>query len=135
MSRKKALKLEDILKHPKVQKITNDINAELLERRQYSPPPCTALSQKYTLLIDANQYKFTVDKEAQKQLPDIIDNKVQKIEGVKTVDASFAKEYGKSAAMSVLSFPADPHPAGIMSSPACMMRLKKPTAIPGYMDF
>ncbi len=74
MSSKKAPKLKDILKHPKVQEITDNTNAELLERRQYSPPRCSALDKKYTLLIDADQYKFTVDKEAQKQLPHIIYN-------------------------------------------------------------
>ena len=35
MSSKKAPKLENILKHPKVLEITDDMNAELLERRQY----------------------------------------------------------------------------------------------------
>ena len=69
MSPKKALKLADILKHPKVLKTTDDISAELLERRRYSPPACSAFSQKYTLLKETNRFEFSVHKEAEKQLP------------------------------------------------------------------
>jgi pyrophosphate--fructose-6-phosphate 1-phosphotransferase len=111
MSSKKASKLEDILKHPKVQEITDDTNAELLERRQYAPSPCSALSKKYTLLIDADQYKFTVDKEAQKQLPHIIDNKVQKIVGLKTADETFVQEYCKRRNIGIV-FSGGPAPGG-----------------------
>ncbi len=111
MSRKKAPKLDAILKHPKVQEITEDTNAELLERRGYLPPPCSALSKKYTLLIEADQYKFTVDKEAQKQLPHIIDNKVQKIVGLKTADETFVQEYCKRRNIGIV-FSGGPAPGG-----------------------
>ena len=111
MSSKKAPKLKDILKHPKVQEITDNTNAELLERRQYSPPRCSALAKKYTLLIDADQYKFTVDKAAQKQLPHIIGNKVQKIVGLKTADESFVQEYCKTRNVGIV-FSGGPAPGG-----------------------
>ncbi|MGD2187615.1 MAG: 6-phosphofructokinase [Desulfobacterales bacterium] len=111
MSRKKALELKDILDHPKVQQITDDVNAELLARRRYSPPLCTAFSKKFTLLKETDRFKFSVDKEAQKQLPHIIDNKVQKIEGVQTVDASFASNYGKKRNIGIV-FSGGPAPGG-----------------------
>ena len=79
MSPTKALKPEEILKHPKVLKTTDNISAELLERRRYSPLACKAFSHKYTRLKEADQFKFRMHKEAEKQLPHIIDNKVQKI--------------------------------------------------------
>ena len=98
MPGKKSFKMQikDVLKHPVVLKVTDDVNPELLERRQYAPPVCKAFSRKFTILKETDQFKFTVDKAAQKQLPNIIDNRVQKIEGLKTADASFAKAYGSS---------------------------------------
>jgi pyrophosphate--fructose-6-phosphate 1-phosphotransferase len=111
MSQKKALKLEDILKHPKVRKITDDVNAELLERRRYSPPTCTVFSKKFTLLKETDQFRFTVHKEAEKQLPHIIDNKVQKIVGLNTADEAFAQEYCKSRNIGIV-FSGGPAPSG-----------------------
>jgi pyrophosphate--fructose-6-phosphate 1-phosphotransferase len=91
--------------------VTDNINAELLERRQYSPPVCKAFSQKFTILKETDQFQFTVDKEAQKQLPNIINNNVQKIEGLKTADASFAKAYGKKRNIGIV-FSGGPAPGG-----------------------
>ncbi len=111
MSAKQPLKIKDLLSHPAVQKVTDNVNAELLERRQYSPPVCKAFSQKFTRLQQTDAFKFTVDKEAQKQLPDIIDNKVQKIEGLKTADASFVREYAKKRNIGIV-FSGGPAPGG-----------------------
>ena len=111
MSRKKALQLEDILKHPKVLKTTDDISAELLERRRYSPPACKAFSKKYTLLKETDQFKFTVHKEAEKQLPHIIDNKVQKIVGLKTAAETFTRKYCKRRNIGIV-FSGGPAPGG-----------------------
>jgi pyrophosphate--fructose-6-phosphate 1-phosphotransferase len=111
MSQKKPLKLEDILKHPQAQKITDDVNAVLLERRRYSPPICTVFSKTFTLLKETDQFKFTVHKEAEKQLPHIINNQVQKIVGLKTADEAFAQEYCKSRNIGVV-FSGGPAPGG-----------------------
>ena len=90
MPGKKPIKkqMKDLAQHPVVLRVTDDTNPELLERRQYSPPFCKAFSQKFTILKETDQFKFTVDKEAQKQLPNIIENSVQKIEGLKTADVA-----------------------------------------------
>ena len=111
MSPKKALKLADILKHPKVLKTTDDISAELLERRRYSPPACTAFSKKYTLLKETNRFKFTVHKEAEKQLPHIIGNKVQKIVGLKTAAETFDQKYYRRRNIGIV-FSGGPAPGG-----------------------
>jgi len=111
MPQKKALELKDVLKHPAVQRVTNDVNAELLERRQYQPPVCKAFSQKFTTLKLTDAFKFTVDKEAQKQLPNIIDNKVEIVQGLKTADAAFARTYGKRRNIGIV-FSGGPAPGG-----------------------
>ena len=107
----KSIKTNDLLKHPKVSKVTDNVNPELLERRQYSPPVCNAFSQKFTRLQQADEFTFTVDKEAQKQLPDIIDNRVQKIQGCNTADASFAKTYKRKRNIGIV-FSGGPAPGG-----------------------
>jgi pyrophosphate--fructose-6-phosphate 1-phosphotransferase len=113
MSGEKTIKMEikDLSQHPVVLRVTDDINPELLERRRYSPPVCSAFSQKYTILKETDQFEFTVDKEAQKQLSNIIDIRVQKIEGLKTADAFFAKAYGKKRNIGIV-FSGGPAPGG-----------------------
>jgi pyrophosphate--fructose-6-phosphate 1-phosphotransferase len=113
MPGKKTAKMEinDVLKHPVVRKVTDDTNPELLERRQYSPPVCNVFSREFTILKETDRFKFSVDKEAQKQLPSIIDNKVQKIEGLKKADASFAEAYGKKRNIGIV-FSGGPAPGG-----------------------
>ncbi len=111
MPGKKALKLEDILKHPKVQKVTDDVNPELLERRQYKPSLCKAFARQFTILKETDQFKFKIDKEAQKQLPNIIGNRVQKVAGVKTAKAAFAERYQKKRNIGIV-FSGGPAPGG-----------------------
>ena len=103
--------MKNVLQHPVVRRVTDDTNPELVERRQYSPPVCSAFSQKFTILKETDQFNFTVDKEARKQLPNIINNTVQKIEGLKTVDASVAEAYGKKRNIGIV-FSGGPAPGG-----------------------
>ena len=105
------IKLKDMLRHSVVQRVTDDINAELLERRNYQPPVCKAFTQRYTLLKNTDQFTFTVDKEAQKKLPSIIVNKVQKIQGLKTADEALAETYGKKRNIGIV-FSGGPAPGG-----------------------
>lgn len=100
-----------MLRHSVVQRVTDDINAELLERRNYQPPVCKAFTHRYTLLKNTDQFTFTVDKEAQKKLPSIIVNKVQKIQGLKTADEALAETYGKKRNIGIV-FSGGPAPGG-----------------------
>ncbi len=111
MPGKKSLKINNLLKHPSVLKATDNLNAEVLERRQYCPPVCNAFLQKFTRLLQTDDFKFTVDKEAQKQLPDIIGNQVQKVQGLKTANASFVREYAKKRNIGIV-FSGGPAPGG-----------------------
>jgi len=105
------IKLKDMLRHSVVQRVTDDINPELLERRNYQPPVCKAFSQRYTVLKNTDQFTFTVDKEAQKKLPSIIVNKVQMIQGLKTADEALAETYGKKRNIGIV-FSGGPAPGG-----------------------
>jgi len=107
----KTLNLEDILNHPQVQKVTDDVNAELLERRKYLPPPCEVFSHPYTVLEETDRYRFELDREAEKQLPDIIGNRVQLIKGRDSVDDAVARQIGKKRNIGIV-FSGGPAPGG-----------------------
>lgn len=107
----KAINLEKILNHPQVKKVTDDVNAEMLDRRKYLPPQCDVFSNSYTVLEETDQYRFELDQEAAKQLPDIIDNRVQLIKGQDSVDDDVARQYGKALHIGIV-FSGGPAPGG-----------------------
>ena len=107
----KAVNLEKILNHPQVKKVTDDVNAEMLERRKYASPKCDAFSSRYTVLQETDHYRFELDKEAERQLPDIINNKVQLVKGQESVDEAVARQYGKARNIGIV-FSGGPAPGG-----------------------
>ena len=111
MPEKKSIQIKDLLKHPQVLKVTDNVNAELLERRQYSPPVCQALTKKFSRLQQADGFQFSVDPEAQKQLPDIIGNTVQKIQGLDKADTKLTETYQKRRNIGIV-FSGGPAPGG-----------------------
>jgi len=74
-----GIELDYLLNHPIASSITSDLNSETLARRSFLPKKIRIFTKKYSLLKDQSQYRFTNDKEAEKVLPDIINNKVQKV--------------------------------------------------------
>ncbi len=111
MPQDKAINLEKILNHPQVKKVTDDVNVELLERRQYSPPQCAVFSHPYTVLQETDRFRFELDREAEKQLPDMISNRVQLIEGKDSVDDTVDRQYGKTRNIGIV-FSGGPAPGG-----------------------
>ena len=134
MPGKEAISLEEILNHPTVKKATDDINAESLERRSYSPPQCEVFSHPYTILQETDRYRFELDRQAEKLLPDIIANKVQLIEGKDSVDDEVARQYGKKRNIGIV-FSGGPAPGGHNVIAGCMTPPKKPIRIQEFTDF
>lgn len=108
---KDFMDIENFLKNPEVQSVTGNINQELIERRKYVPSVCKALSHKYTVLEDNPCFKFSINKEAGKQLPYIINNKVQNIIGVDSPDESLRQKYCKQRNIGIV-FSGGPAPGG-----------------------
>ena len=106
-----GVSLKKILDHPQVKKATDDVSAELLERRQYSPPQCTVFAHPYTVLQETDRYRFELDPEAKKQLPNIIGNKVQLVLGKDAVDEDVARQYSKKRNIGIV-FSGGPAPGG-----------------------
>ena len=111
MSDNNTVTLEKLLKHPQVEKVTGDVNAELLERRQYLPPRCEVFSHRYTVLQETDRFRFELDREARKQLPDIIDNRVQLIRGRDSLADELAGNYDKNRNIGIV-FSGGPAPGG-----------------------
>ena len=111
MPQNKVLNLEEILNHPQVKKVTDDVNAEMHERRKYQPPQCAVFSNSFTVLEETDQYRFELDREAVKQLPDIIHNRVQLIKGRDAVEDAVARQYGKARNIGIV-FSGGPSPGG-----------------------
>ena len=111
MPGKEKINLEAILNHPQVKRATDDINPESLERREYRPPQCEVFSKAYTVLRATDDYRFELDKEAKKQLPNIIGHMVQLIEGQDSVDDATAGQYSKKRNIGIV-FSGGPAPGG-----------------------
>ncbi|CCK80374.1 6-phosphofructokinase [Desulfobacula toluolica] len=71
--------LEFLLNHPKTGRVTSDVNTETIERRSFSPKKIKIFSSKYSIIEDCHEYQFKHDPEAEKLLPDIIKNNVQRL--------------------------------------------------------
>ena len=111
MPGKEITNLEEILNHPQVRKATDDSNPELRDRREYRPPQCAVFSKPYTVLRETDAYRFELDKEAVKQLPNIIGNRVQLIEGQDSPEGDTAEQYGKKRNIGIV-FSGGPAPGG-----------------------
>jgi len=111
MSKKESIPLEDLLEHPEVQKITSNINQALVERREYTPPICKVFTYPYTALQDNSKFRFAIDNESKKQLPNIIDNKVQSITGADELEKSLKEKYCKKRNIGIV-FSGGPAPGG-----------------------
>ncbi len=111
MKDKDLISIEDLLKNPEVKKAADNINQELIERRENISPKCDVFTSPYTVLKDNDDFKFSIDREARKQLPDIIDDKVQSIVGLDSPEESFKERYCKKYTIGVV-FSGGPAPGG-----------------------
>jgi pyrophosphate--fructose-6-phosphate 1-phosphotransferase len=111
MSDKETISIEDLIKKPEAQKVISNINQELVERRAYAPEKCEVFSSPYTASREDSHYRFSVDKEARKALPRIIDNKVQIVVGLESPEESFKERYCKKRNIGIV-FSGGPAPGG-----------------------
>ncbi|MBF0411719.1 MAG: 6-phosphofructokinase [Desulfamplus sp.] len=79
MTSSDMISIETLLNNPNIETAIADINSETLDRRAFVPQICKVFSNSFISLEDQPQYRFTINREAQKQLPDIIHNHVEKL--------------------------------------------------------
>ncbi len=106
-----TIRLDKLLDHPAVMDAIADVNLELKERIAYQPPVCDVFKRPFTRLVTDEQYQFEVDKEAHRQLPHIIANTVQRVEGSDDVADDIKKSYKKARNIGIV-FSGGPSPGG-----------------------
>jgi len=111
MAERTVSNLQEILSSSTVQKAVDDVNRELTERRSFQPPACSVFSHAYTVLEDTDAYRFTVDQEAERQLPKIIGNKVQIVRGKGKVGQDVSGRYTRRRNIGIV-FSGGPAPGG-----------------------
>ncbi len=105
------IELDYLLNHPIATTVTADLNSETFARRSFSPKKIKIFTRGYSLLEDQPHYRFTNDKEAQKVLPDIICNPVQKVTIGDEVSEAQKQAFSKKRNIGVV-FSGGPAPGG-----------------------
>jgi len=100
-----------LVNHPLVREVTSNVNQELIDRRAYRPAVCSVFSHDYTGLEEIDAYRFEIDSESRRQLPKIIDNKVQRVVGIDTPEEAIKAEFGKPRNIGIV-FSGGPAPGG-----------------------
>ena len=103
--------IETLLNHSLTEEVTSDVNKDVIERRTFSPKKISLFSEGYTSLEEQSDYKFSNDKEAEKVLPDIINNNVQKVIADSKKDKNSKKFFSKKRNIGVV-FSGGPAPGG-----------------------
>jgi diphosphate-dependent phosphofructokinase len=103
--------IETLLNHSLAEEVTSDVNKDVIERRTFSPKKIGLFSEGYTSLEEYPDYKFSNDKEAEKVLPDIINNNVQKIVNDSKKSEEDKKFFNKKRNIGVV-FSGGPAPGG-----------------------
>ncbi|MCF8070081.1 MAG: 6-phosphofructokinase [Desulfobacterales bacterium] len=111
MPDKKDIAIEEILKKPEVQKVTSNVNREVIERRKNIPEMCEVFSSPRVRLKETDEFSFEIDREARRQLPSIIDNKVEIVTSETAGDKDFIRQYDKARRIGIV-FSGGPAPGG-----------------------
>ena len=106
-----AFQIDDLLKHPQVIKVTDAVSPEVAERRAYQSALCSVFSHSLTCLCDSETYHFRPHQEAERQLPNIINNKVQCVTTVDAADEDHAADYHRPRNIGIV-FSGGPAPGG-----------------------
>ena len=111
MAEKTGLDLQEILDNPIVKMAVDDVNRTLTDRRAFMPPICKVFSSKSTTLEETDAYRFSIDREAERQLPKIIRNRVQVVRGNNKAAREAAQRYTAPRRIGIV-FSGGPAPGG-----------------------
>jgi len=103
--------IHSLLEKPEVKKACSSISEPVKGRRAFRPPICSAFQGEITTVADVETYRFEIDPEAQRQLPSIINNKVQMISSAQSADDATVALYKKPRRIGIV-FSGGPAPGG-----------------------
>ncbi len=111
MNMDKPASFEDFIKTDEVKNIIKDKNRELIARINHPINRCAVFENDYTIIDEDPSVKFDIHPEAKKQLPDIIENRLQIIKGGDITDESQKKEFFRKKNIGIV-FSGGPAPGG-----------------------
>ena len=110
MSEKLCDGINSLIHKEEVQKIVSRTSQAMQSRQAFMPSICNVFKSEVTVLKERDDFRFDIDAEARRQLPNIINNLVQSIE--KTVPNQAMKEnYSKPRKIGIV-FSGGPAPGG-----------------------
>ncbi len=111
MMEDKTRSLNEFLAHVDMSKVTASVNPALAERQAYQPPRCDAFMGTYTRMRTDSTFQFTLDNEAQRQLPDMVKNQLTRIEAADALDEDEKQAYHRRRTIGIV-FSGGPAPGG-----------------------
>jgi pyrophosphate--fructose-6-phosphate 1-phosphotransferase len=102
--------LDQLVQDHDIKTILDDQSIEAKERNAFVPPLCDVFRKPSTQLYDGN-HPFFIDPEAKKQLPDMIDNKVQYIHDGDPTNTESVLNFHKKRRIGI-AFSGGPSPGG-----------------------
>ncbi|MCK7514609.1 MAG: hypothetical protein MZV70_68520 [Desulfobacterales bacterium] len=112
MAEKTGLDLQEVLDHPIVKMAVDDVNRDAGgQTRVHAAGLQGVLRTPTPRLKKRTAYRFTIDQEAERQLPNIIGNKVQVVRGQEQGRPRRWRSATPAGATSASSFPAARPPA------------------------
>lgn len=103
--------LNILLNHPITGKVTSNLNPETIERRSFTPRTIELFKSGYTALEDRRSFLFSNHREAERELPDIIGNPVQAVQGMETPSREIKTAFSRKRQIGVV-FSGGPAPGG-----------------------
>lgn len=111
MSQTTPVQISALLENAGIQRATSSISEPVIGRCAYQPCVCKAFQGNYTNVITNDAFRFDIDPEAKRQLPDIIKNSVQSVVSEKEPDEAFLKNYTRLRRIGIV-FSGGPAPGG-----------------------
>ena len=111
MAGRKDMSDEELIENPTAREALSDISPEMAGRCSFKPPKCPVFESPYTILEETGRFKFQIHPESRKQLPNIIDNKVQVVVGADSLAEAVESEFQKARRIGIV-FSGGPAPGG-----------------------
>jgi pyrophosphate--fructose-6-phosphate 1-phosphotransferase len=111
MATAKRFSIDDLLQSPEVKQATSDSSAALEERRRFRPDVCEVFRKPFTVLEEKEGFRFEIDREAARQLPHIIHNKVQQVIGADSLEKDAEAKFRRRRNIGIV-FSGGPAPGG-----------------------
>ena len=100
-----------ILKREAVKKISSNESLASIRRKKHAVDVCDVFKKSFTSLKTDEKFLFDIHREAAGKLPDLIDNKVERIIPGEDSDKSGAKRFAKKRGIGIV-FSGGPAPGG-----------------------